>query len=162
MEFEYITYRTRDGNFHRPAIDVTFSYRTRRFVYRQALVDTGSDYVLLPLSIAEELGAEPDFDSVAEVNCACGNAVKTYESRYPLEIIVNKKGFKPRKWSTHVRFVQGDTVVLLGHRGFLDRFDATFFSGRRMLRLSEKGKTILPFLEQEPDFYSRDDLRRGA
>jgi hypothetical protein len=138
MEFEYITYRTRDGNFHRPAIDVTFTYRSQRFVYRQALVDTGSDYVLLPLSIAEELGAEPDFDSVAEVNCACGNGVKTYESRYPLEIGIEHVGFPPRRWQTHVRFIQGEAAVLLGHRGFLDRFDATFFSGRKMLGLAEK------------------------
>lgn len=138
MEFEYAKFRTSDGPFYRPSISVTFKYHSKLFAYQDALVDTGSDFVLLPLSMGELLGAEPDFDSALEVNCACGNHFKTYESRYPLELIVDHNGFLPRKWLTHVRFVPADITVLLGHRGFLDRFDATFYSGRHVMELRQK------------------------
>jgi len=135
MEFEYSSFRNRDGTFFHPSINVTFKYQSRSFAYQDTLVDTGSDFVLLPLSIAEILGAEPDFDMATEMSCACGGKFKTYASRYPVEIIVDHKGFKPNAWQTHVKFVEAEVPALLGHRGFLDHFDATFFGRKHIMKL---------------------------
>lgn len=138
MEFDYSTYRNREGTFYRPSIDLTFKYNLSSFPYKSALVDTGSDFVLLPLSIAEALGAEPDLESVVELNCACGSTFKSYSSRYPLEIIIDHHGFRPKSWQTHVKFVEAESTVLLGHRGFLDRFNATFYGKNHVMKLVEK------------------------
>lgn len=135
MEFDYAKYETRAGAIYRPTLNVTFAYKSVFLPYNDALVDTGSDFVLLPLSIGEFLGAEPDFECVSEMNCACGGMFKAYESRYPIEIIIDHKGFTPKKWMTHVQFVDGPVPPLLGHRGFLDRFDATFSGKRRVMHL---------------------------
>lgn len=136
MEFEYSTFRTRDGVFYRPTIDVTFRYRSKSFPYKAALVDTGSDFVMLPLSVAEALGAEPDLESVTVLDCACGGEFRSYVSRHPIEIVLDCEGFRTRSWQTHVRFVQAEVTVLLGHRGFLDRLDATFSGKHHMMKLS--------------------------
>ena len=138
MEFEYAKYQTRAGTIYRPAINILFTYKSRRFPYKDALVDTGSDFILLPISIAEILGVEPDLETISEINCACGHSFKSYESKYPLDLIVDRKGFMPKKWPTHVQFVDAEITPLLGFRGFLDKFDATFFSSRHVLRLEPK------------------------
>ncbi len=137
MEINYSVYRNRDGTFYNPTVDVIFGYKSKRFTYFSALVDTGSDFVMLPLDIAETLGAEPDFDSKTELNCACGNSFISYASRYPLEIIINHPGFRPKSWQTHVRFVDAKTTVLLGQRGFLDRFNVTFYGKRCVMGIKE-------------------------
>lgn len=138
MEFEYTTYSNRDGTFYRPSVDVTFRYQSRSFPYTSALVDTGSDFVMLPIEIAEALGAEPDLERKTELNCACGGAFTAYASRYPLEIVFDQEGFRPKSWKTPVQFVDAKVSVLLGHRGFLDRFDATFYGARHVMKLEEK------------------------
>ena len=138
MEFEYTKYRTKDGIFYRPTLDVFFEYKGKRMKYEEAIVDTGSDYVQLPLDLAEVLGAEPDFDDFSIVECACGDTYKSYASRYPLEIIIDHKGFRPLSWKLHVRFVDAKVVPLLGHRGFLSRFEATFDGKNHKMRLPER------------------------
>ena len=136
MEFEYSTYRNREGTFYHPCINLTFKYKSKSFPYQSAIVDTGSDFILLPLSIAEALGAEPDFESVTELSCACGGTFKSYASRYPIELSIDHAGFRPHTWQTHVKFVEPEVTVLLGHRGFLDRLDASFFGKRHMMKLT--------------------------
>ncbi|MCF7844825.1 MAG: retroviral-like aspartic protease family protein [Kiritimatiellales bacterium] len=118
-------------------MNVTFQYKKNRFPYQDALVDTGSDFVLLPFNIAEAIGAEPDFDDHTELNCACGDVIKAYGSRYPVEIIIDHAGFRPSNWQTHVRLVDANIVPLLGHRGFLNRFDATFYGKKHIMKLEE-------------------------
>tara|TARA_Y100000310_G_scaffold342151_1_gene444008 strand:+ start:2648 stop:3067 length:420 start_codon:yes stop_codon:yes gene_type:complete len=137
MEFKYSSFRNKDGRFYHPSIDVTFQYDQNRFPYEGALVDTGSDYLLLPMRIAEKISAEPDFDDVTEFNCACGGVFKAYKTRYPIEIIVDHKGFRPKSWLTHANIVDGEMTPLLGHRGFLDRFDATFYGKTHIMKLVE-------------------------
>lgn len=138
MDFEYAKFLTRAGAIYRPSLNVTFAFQSRRVPYSDALVDTGSDFVLLPMSIAELLGAEPDLESVTEMSCACGGNFHAYESRYPIDIIVDHRGFMPKKFLTHVQFVDAPITPLLGHRGFLDRFDATFFGNKHTMRLRPK------------------------
>ena len=137
MEFEYSSFRNVQGTFFRPTINVAFQYKETRFPYEEAIVDTGSDYVLLPMSIAEKIGAEPDFDFATEFNCACGGVFKGYASRHPIEIIVEHEGFRPRKWATPVQIIDANIAPLLRHRGFLDRFDAKFFGKRHIMELHE-------------------------
>lgn len=134
MEFEYSTYRNREGTFHHPCINVTFTFKSRAFPYQSAIVDTGSDFILLPLSIAEAIGAEPDFESVTELNCACGGSFKSYTSRYPIGLRIDHAGFRPQSWETFVKFVEPEVTVLLGQKGFLDRLDASFYGKRHVLK----------------------------
>ena len=136
MEFEYSTYRNRNGVFYHPSINVTFQYKAERLPYESALVDTGSDFVILPMEIAERIGAEPDLEQVTELNCACGGSFKSYTSRHPIKIIVDHEGFRPKHWETFVQFVDAKVTVLLGQRGFLDRLDATFYGKQHIMKLS--------------------------
>jgi len=138
MELEYTKYQTKDGAFYRPSIDITFKYKSEHFPYASALIDTGSDMIMLPLGIAEVLGAEPDFERVTELQCACGGTFKSYASRLPLELIIDQKGFRSMSWQTHVQFVESNVTVLLGHRGFLDRFDITFYGKQHMMKITSK------------------------
>jgi len=135
MEFKYSSFRNREGTFYRPSINVTFKYKSKSFPYQDALVDTGSDFVLLPFSVAELLGIEPDFDSITEMLCACGGVFKTYSSRYPIEIVIDHRGFRPHSWQTHVKLVDAEITPLLGHRGFLDHVNATFYGKKHVMEL---------------------------
>ena len=138
MEIEYTKYRNIHGTFYRPTINLTFRYKSAIFPYEAAIIDTGSDFVMLPLEIAEALGAEPDLDRATKLDCACGDTFNSYISKYPIELVIDHKGFRPKQWQTHVQFVDAKVTTLLGHRGFLDRFDVTFFGQRHIMKIMEK------------------------
>lgn len=140
MYIDYSVYRNRDGLFYRPSIDVMFTYTSKQFPYAAALVDTGSDFVMLPMAIAEILGIEPDLESATEMNCACGDTFKSFISRYPIEIAVDHQGLSTKPWKTFVQLVDANVPVLLGHRGFLDRFDVTFSSKRRRMEFRHRSR----------------------
>ncbi len=92
-----------------------------------ALVDTGADETLLPLSLAELLGIELDEESTSQAAGISGDELTIYYGDVELEIAAQNKTVR---WKSTVGFVEfgssDDEVIILGHGGCLDYFTAIF------------------------------------
>lgn len=101
-----------------------------------ALVDTGADETLFPLSLAEVLGVELDHELTSEAAGISGDRLKIYYGAVELKI---ESGQDVIAWRTVVGFVDfgssRDEVIILGHGGCLDFFTAVFDGERAELEL---------------------------
>lgn len=100
----------------------------------EGLVDTGSDYTLLPIALANTMGIRTDDEPVEMSGIGIGR-IQVYFAEVILEL--GKKGHKgvwtPRgwKWKAWVGF--GITPrIILGQDGFLHYFNATFTARPRI------------------------------
>lgn len=96
-------------------------------VYVRALVDTGADHCLFPLSIAEDIGVEL-LDKEADVAKGfSGHEVEVMAGRVRLTLI---SGGLTYDWDTIVGFAKfpsrSDECCILGRTGGLEYFIATF------------------------------------
>lgn len=101
-----------------------------------ALVDTGADETLFPLSLAEALGVELDQQLTSEAAGISGDRLKIHYGDVELRI---ESGQEFVAWKTTVGFVEfgsaSDEVIILGHGGCLDYFTATFDGENAELKL---------------------------
>jgi predicted aspartyl protease len=110
----------------RPVISVTISgpHSTARW---DALVDTGADETLLPMSLAEALGVELDPRLTSQAAGISGEVLRIHYGDVDFQI---EAGADSISWSTMVGFVEfsssKDEVIVLGHGGCLDYFTAIF------------------------------------
>lgn len=92
-----------------------------------ALVDTGADETLLPMSLAEVLEVELDQQLTSEAAGISGDRLKIHYGDVEFQIAVDQKVVA---WKTTVGFVEfgssDDEVIILGHGGCLDDFTSTF------------------------------------
>ena len=92
-----------------------------------ALVDTGADETLLPLSLAELLGVELNQDVTSQAAGISGDKLTIQYGDIELQIT---DGDEKAIWRTTVGFVDfgstDDEVIVLGHGGCLDYFIANF------------------------------------
>lgn len=96
----------------------------------RALVDTGADETIFPVSIAEAIGAEMDEAESVSLEGIGGHMVQAVLGTVEIEIGVGKS---LTRWQQRARFVPSsldDEVPILGHVGFLQYF-ATLFDGKR-------------------------------
>src|SRR3989338_5515940 len=88
-------------------------------------------------------------------------------------ITIDHTGFRPHTWETFVKFVEPEVTVLLGHRGFLDRWDATFFGKRHTMKLEagswkkegsehQKWQDCKPFFRRYCWWYSSAVVNAGT
>jgi predicted aspartyl protease len=92
-----------------------------------ALVDSGADETLFPLSLADVLGVELDQELVSEAAGISGDRLKIQYGDVELRI---ESDTETVAWKTTVGFVDfgsaRDEVIILGHGGCLDFFTAIF------------------------------------
>jgi hypothetical protein len=92
-----------------------------------ALVDTGADETLLPLSLAELLGVELDREATSLATGISGDKLTIHYGDVELQI---GAGNDEIKWRATVGFVDfggpDQEVIILGHGGCLDFFTAIF------------------------------------
>jgi hypothetical protein len=92
-----------------------------------ALVDSGADETLFPLSLAEVLGIELDQQMTSEAAGVSSDRLKIHYGDVELQIESDQETIA---WRTTVGFVDfgsaSDEVIILGHGGCLDFFTATF------------------------------------
>ncbi len=121
MKFPYVEFLgLAEERIFRPMIPVTF--RVGKTSFRSyALVDSGSDYTILPIEIAGKFNFKLSDQLQYHVQGAGGNSFKIYRSPVALMHILEKEGFRDIKWSSHVYFAVGCTALLLGQKGFLDQ-----------------------------------------
>jgi hypothetical protein len=142
MRFPYASYEVdasptlRDGILYRPevAIDVVGPVATETI---QALVDTGSDETVFPVSLANAIGARLDHSSAGRAAAVGGHAVELIPGSVILQIARDGEEFR---WEAKVSFLETENpeeeVALLGYAGFLEFFRATFDSERHELELT--------------------------
>lgn len=102
-----------------------------------ALVDSGADETLFPLSLAEILGVELDQELISEAAGISGDRLKIQYGNVELRI---ESGTETVVWKTTVGFVDfgsaSDEVIILGHGGCRDFFTAIFDGEKAELELT--------------------------
>ena len=92
-----------------------------------ALVDTGADNSIFPLSVATELGIEPTIGTGPGATAFGGQRIALSFADLVLELAQNGNVIR---WRSRVYFADfpndSEKAVILGHEGFLDYFTATF------------------------------------
>ncbi len=126
---EYISQFPGTSDFRlilRPVITIGIA-GTKSVARWDALVDTGADETLLPLSLASLLGVELDQEATSQAAGISGDKLTIYYGDVELQIV---DGNKTVTWKTIVGFVEfgssDDEVIVLGHGGCLDYFTASF------------------------------------
>jgi len=119
----------------RPVIQVRISGPKSEAIC-DALVDTGADETLLPLSLAEVLEIELDHEFTSQ---AAGISGDTLTIRYGDITFSIEDGEENVTWRTTVGFVDfpksDEEVIVLGHGGCLDYFTSNFDGERAELEL---------------------------
>lgn len=120
-----------------PALRITFHYKKCRITIGNALVDTGADETLLPLSMAIDMGFEFDLDKDKTVwDGAGGKQFAVYQSPEKIECILESQGYRPFIWKSPVFFTLEQPTILIGRNHFLDNFIVTFRGKEKILELS--------------------------
>lgn len=107
----------------------------------QALVDTGSDETIFPVSVAEAIGVRLDRSAVSQASAVGGHVVQLTPGSVTLRLAMSDAAYQ---WAATVNFLKvsdpGDEVALLGYAGFLEYFRATFDSETYELELTPHGR----------------------
>lgn len=112
-----------------------------------ALVDTGADETLLPLSLSQLLGVDLDGRPTSQAAGISGDKLMIYYGEVSLQISSENETIE---WRDMVGFVDfqdvDDEVIVLGHGACLDYFTAIFDGERGELTLQANG--LLPQSDQ--------------
>jgi len=146
MRFRYSSYEVDPsptvpgGVLYRPEIVIEL-IGPRRSETIQALVDTGSDETVFPLSPANAIGVQLNRASTGQASAVGGHEVELVPGSVTLQI--SQAGLTYR-WQTMVQFLEvdqpEDEVALLGYAGFLEFFQATFNSESQELELNPNSR----------------------
>jgi hypothetical protein len=102
----------------------------------RALVDSGSDDTILPLPIAQNIGAKIDASHRWRVEGFGGNALDAIVGEIDFELVTPAERFW---WTAKVGLIEftnsEDEFAILGHAGFLDFFIDTFDGGIHAVEL---------------------------
>lgn len=136
MRFPYTEFLgLEEDRIFRPLIRVTFkmgevSYST------YCLVDSGSDYVILPIEIAGKLKLKLDVNSYFRIASAGGDIFRVYKSPVKIEHIIKQMGHRDIKCTSPVYFAESSGTFLLGQSGFLNQFKVTLNGKERSLEIN--------------------------
>jgi len=101
-----------------------------------ALVDTGADSSVFPLSIARDLGIETTRGTGPGATAFGGQRIALSFADVVLELSQDDTDIR---WLARVHFADfpdgNETAVIVGHEGFLDYFTATFIGAECVLDL---------------------------
>jgi len=103
------------------------------------LLDTGADQTVLPKALADLIGVTGNPARAATLLSASGEMSVTY-TNVAFEL---GRGRGKVYWSATVAIIEEAwQEVVLGHAGFLEYFDATFFGVRRQVRLRRNTRPL--------------------
>jgi hypothetical protein len=119
IEFGYKK-MTPDLSEKQPVIQVTIFIKGKPFP-AIGIVDSGADYVTIPLSVAISLGLErKELGPKRKTECACGNGeFYSYLCEGEIEIGCHRFPIK-------ISLVEGEGFVLIGRQGVFDHFHVHF------------------------------------
>jgi hypothetical protein len=99
------------------------------------LIDTGADYVFMPIVLAELLGLDVGVEPTEAAEGAGGHELKLWSGEVEIEISGDGQTYR---WRTQVGFIEsGDdpAAAYLGHVGFLEHFNAVFHTKELLVEL---------------------------
>ena len=135
MKFKYSEYQDLDGTkIYRPLLPLVFKYKSK-FIQTTAVIDSGADYNILPIEIAGVLEIKLDPKSKMKFHGAGGNPFNVYPSTVKIDHMLRQGGFRTINWQTQVFFAESQPAILLGHRGFLERFKVILDGIKRELEI---------------------------
>lgn len=120
----------------RPLIPITFKANNKSFD-GYALIDSGSDYNILPIGIAKILGLDLSCESRYNISAAGGRVFTIYKSPIAIGHIIKKRGWKMINWNAFVYFTEVGGDILLGQSGFLNQFKVTLDGKNKEIEIVE-------------------------
>lgn len=99
----------------RPIIPVSLQYKDKS-IYYEALIDTGADFCIFPIELANTLGIKLDPKEIVYFSGVGGQPLKGFITKVILRI--DKVNV-----STKIVFAASGSTRVLGQRGFFDHFD---------------------------------------
>lgn len=136
MKFKYSEYTGPNNiKIFRPTISIVFKNRSK-FIQTEAIVDSGSDFTIIPIEIAGILDIKLDVHKKTTFHGAGGNPFTVYPSPEAIEHIIRQGGFRPIKWKAKIYFAESQPSILLGHKGFLEKFKTTLDGRNKELEIS--------------------------
>lgn len=135
MKFKYSEYTGPNNiKIFRPTVSIIFKNKSK-FIQTEAIIDSGADFTILPIEIAGILGIKLDLRKKTTFHGAGSNPFSVYPSPVNIEHILRQGGFRPINWKTKVFFAESQPGILLGHKGFLERFKITLDGKRKELEI---------------------------
>jgi hypothetical protein len=136
MNFQYTKHMVEpsptisEGVVYRPEVVLRVAGKNSD-LYLAALVDTGADETILPLSVAAEIGVDLDTDRMSLAGGVSGQHIELVPGKVELELLGTPDRYR---WSSVISFARFDSpddeCAILGHAGALQYFTATF-DGKR-------------------------------
>lgn len=133
--FPYTQFGSKERVQYRPTVPVIFRHGKTRIPIAHAIVDTGADYTLLPLQLANEFGFTFDLKKGELWNGAGGGTFRVYRAPEAIDCVIQKNGFAPLQWKSIVHFTLEQPTILLGHRGCLEYFNLSFYGKKKELHM---------------------------
>lgn len=136
MKFKYSEYTDENNiKIFRPTIPIVFKNKSK-FIQTEAIIDSGADFTILPIEVAGILDIKLDRHTKATFHGAGGNPFPVYPSPINIEHILRQSGFRTINWQTKVFFAESQPAILLGHKGFLEKFRVTLDGKRREVEIN--------------------------
>ena len=124
MIFDYIKY---------PIIPVKFFNEDKKTPFIEALLDSGGDFIVIPMPIAKYLDLKLEKAGVVDT---AGGSVSLYKSYLDIEIGKNTSRAEYKNNLIHVS-TRDDIPVLLGRSPIFEDYDITFKKRNNQLILKE-------------------------
>lgn len=136
MKFKYSEYLAENNiKIFRPTVPIIFKNKSK-FIQTEAIIDSGADFTILPIEIAGILNIKLDGRTKTIFHGAGGNPFPVYLSPINIEHILRQSGFQTINWQTKVFFAESQPAILLGHKGFLEKFRVTLDGKRKEVEIN--------------------------
>lgn len=136
MKFKYSEYiGPNSTKLFRPTVPIIFKNRSK-FIQTEAIIDSGSDFTILPIEMAGILDIKLNINTKTTFYGAGNNLFTVYPSPENIEHILRQNKFRSIKWETKVFFAESQPGILLGHKGFLEKFKVTLDGKKKELEIN--------------------------
>lgn len=135
MKFPYTEFLgLEEDRLFRPLISVDFRVNENSY-QTYCLIDSGADYVILPIEVAGKLNLKLDTEAYFRVAGAGGELFRVYKSPVKIEQTIKQRGFRDIKCASYVYFAESGGTFMMGQSGFLSHLKVTLNGKKRELEI---------------------------
>lgn len=106
-----------------------------KYILTEAIIDTGADFTILPIELAGYLEIKLDLRTRTKFHGAGSNPFTVYPSPFKIQHILKQDGFRQIQWEVKIFFAESQPGILLGHKGFLEKFKVIFDGPKKELEI---------------------------